>query len=110
MSLVAEDALMLNTELASPGVELVLKGMEMPEIDDAVEACPLRVKSKSVWLEDGRRSGNSAFTTVMMSRGDMMRNGCTSLVSLGDVTAFAGSRMGRGFVRGCRRRTSKFSM
>lgn len=95
MSLVAEDALMLSTELPSPGVELVLKGIDMPEIEEAAEAWPLRLKSISVWLEDGLRSGNSALTTVTMSLGDIMRNGCTSLVSLGEVTALAGRRMGR---------------
>jgi hypothetical protein len=75
MSLVAEDALMLKTELPSPGVELGRKGIDMPEIDEAAEVCPLRLKSISVWLDEGLRSGNKALTTVTISLGDTMRNG-----------------------------------
>jgi hypothetical protein len=75
MSLVTEDALMLRTELPSPGVELGRKGIDMPEMDEAADACPLRVKSMSVWLEDGLRSGKRALAIVTISLGDTMRTG-----------------------------------
>jgi len=73
VSLVMEDALMLKIELPSPK-ESPRGCMETPDIDDAAEARPFLGISVSVAdPEDGRRSGKSAVTRVMISRGAMTR-------------------------------------
>jgi hypothetical protein len=95
VSLVIDDALTLSTELASPDIELAWKGRETPEIDEADDVRPpRRCKSFSKWFDGGRRSGNRAWTRVLMSEGLTTMNGWTSTVSRGEVMALAGRRTG----------------
>src|SRR5690242_17542407 len=103
VSLVMEDALALRTELASVAVaEALRNGIETPDMEEADEAIPPR-RSASLfkWLDDGRRSGKSVWTKVMISDGHSTINGCTSTVSRGDVMALAGRRMGLEYVLVC---------
>ena len=72
-----EEALALRMELASvAAAEALRNGIEIPDMDDADDAMPPR-RSASLfrWLEDGRRSGKSVLTRVMMSDGQSTMNG-----------------------------------
>jgi hypothetical protein len=93
MSLVMDETLWLRTEEPSPGVEAAWNGIEMPEIEEAEEAIPGR-KSLAC-CDPGRRSGKRQLTKVIISEGQITRKGCTSTVSFGEETAFAGRRSGR---------------
>jgi hypothetical protein len=97
-------------ELPSPGVDVAARnGMDMPETEEADEASPLLEKSFSMDDEFGRRSGKRELTRVMISDGQITKNGWTSRVSFGEVTVFAGSKTGLEWVRGCLSLASKLS-
>lgn len=76
-SLVIEEALALRIELASVTEAAALRnGTDIPDMEDAEEVRPVRRwLSLSMWLDDGRRSGNRALTRVTMSAGDKTMNG-----------------------------------
>jgi hypothetical protein len=107
-----DEALALRIELASVTEAAALRnGTDIPDIEEADEARPVRRwLSLSMWLDDGRRSGKRALTKVTMSAGESTMNGWTSTVSLGDVMAFAGSKMGFEGVLVCLNRAKMFSI
>jgi hypothetical protein len=98
-----EEALALRIELASPVEAAVLrKGIDTAEMDEAEEPSPVRRwPSLSMWLDEGRRSGKSVLTRVIISDGQRTMKGCTSTVSRGEVMALAGRRIGLVYVLVC---------
>jgi hypothetical protein len=107
-----EEALALRIELASVTEAAAFRnGTDIPDMEEADEARPVRRwLSLSIWLDDGRRSGKSALTKVTMSAGERTIKGWTSTVSLGDVMAFAGSKIGFEGVLVCLNRAKIFSI
>lgn len=107
-----DEALALRMELASVIDAAALRnGTDMPDIEEADDARPARRwLSLSMWLDEGRRSGKSALTSVMISAGERTIKGCTSTVSLGEVIALAGSKMGFDGVFVCLKRARMLSM